>query len=144
MCHYCTLRVIIPSWLLFAVISGVLIFFSVAICIPVVFCVLIIWLPICFPLYSILSMPVSQNVFLVFSWCHTYPDCSFPVFLNSFSYPLLICREPLSWTTRAYYHASTPCSFFLPLNADSGNRTHVLCLQGNPFTGLNFLGFLSF
>lgn len=106
-----------------------------------VFCVLIIWLPTFFPLYLFLSMPVSQNVLLFFSWCHTFPDCSFPVFLNSFSYPLLICRDPLSWTTRAYYHASTPCSFFLPLNADSGDRTHVLCLQGNHFTGLNFLVF---
>lgn len=89
MCHYCTLRVIIPSWLLFAVINGILIF-GVAICIPVVFCVLIIQLPMFFPLYLFLSMPVSQNLLCFFSTVshisRLFLSCVFKFFLISLTY----------------------------------------------------------
>lgn len=128
MCHYCTLRVIIPSWLLFAVINGVLIFWCCYLHSSGILC---FNNTVSYFLSSVLILLYacrSKFCWLFFSQYHTFPNCSFPVFLNSFSYPLLICRDRLFWATRAYYHASTPCSLFLPLNADSGDRTHVLCL----------------
>lgn len=60
--------------------------FSVAICIPVVFCVLIIWLPICFPLYLFLSMPVSQKCVFGFFHEQLFLSCVFKFFLISLTY----------------------------------------------------------
>lgn len=65
--------------------------------------------------------------------------CFFKFFLISLTY--------LSRTFILNYKGILPhyhTLLFLPLNADSGDRTHALCLQGNHFTGLNFFGFLSF